>query len=407
MSRRFSLGLALVVSVIAGAGACADRTDQEVVVNAAGVHRLEIPVLTAHDLDLLFVIDNSPAMAPQRAKLLESYRRFIQVLEAARGGLPNVHIGVVTTDVGTRGAYDPGPGPSIGTGDGSCTADGDRGALRRAPSVDGNFLSDIVRPDGTRERNYTGSLADAFVQLADVGAAGCTYARPLEAMRRALVGNPANVGFLRRDAPLAVVLLTNGDDCSFGSASFVGDDLDRSRCTRDADALVPVDEYVAALRSIKSDPDRIVVLGGFAPPDQPACADTQPAARLAAFLGGFGSHGRTVSICEPELGDLVEPATYFIRTLAGPPCLGEPVLDVDPVTEGLQPDCASWYRYQDHGETVEEIIPACRGDEPGPCWRLYRDPQYCPFDAETVEFRHRLGFDASTRAVAILECVTR
>jgi hypothetical protein len=60
-------------------------------------------------------------------------------------------------------------------------------------------------PDGARERNYTGSLADAFVQLGDVGTAGCIYTRPLEAMRRALGDKPANAGFYRDDAALAVV----------------------------------------------------------------------------------------------------------------------------------------------------------------------------------------------------------
>src|SRR5262249_28936173 len=144
------------------------------------------------EIDLLFVIDDSPAIAPQRAKLLDNYRRFIETLGAFPGGLPDVHIGVVTADVGTRGAWDS-AGPAIGAGPGACTSEGDRGELRRAPGIDGNFLSDVARPDGTRERNYSGSLADAFARLADTGAAGCTYARPLEALRRALA-SPANDG---------------------------------------------------------------------------------------------------------------------------------------------------------------------------------------------------------------------
>jgi hypothetical protein len=402
MSLRLSLGLALVVI----AGACAEPASQDGPGITGAVTRLLIPMTSNHNLDLLFVIDNSPGIAPQRAKLLASYRRFIEVLEAFPGGLPDIHIGVVTTDLGTRGAYDPGPGPSIGTGDGSCTPDGDRGDLRRAAAVDGNFLSDILRPDGTHERNYTGSLADAFVQLADAGAAGCTYARPLEAMRRALAGNPANAGFLRDNAFLGVVLLTNDDDCSFGSASFTGNDLDRSRCTTDAGSLVAIDEYVAFLKSIKGDPNRVYVMGGFAPPGAPTCADVRPAPRLAALLDRFPDRSHAVSICEPDLGEVLGGIAQLPKVGLGAPCFSVPLLDVDPAADGLQADCASWYSYGDGGALVEELVPACRGDAPGPCWQIRHEPQLC-LDRELFDFRDPPRFGAGFEAEVIIECVSR
>jgi hypothetical protein len=405
MTRHLALALTLTpaLSFIAAA-ACTDTASHDGPAVTGGVARLEIPLTLDRDLDLLFVIDNSPGMAPHRARLLDDYRRFIAVLETLRGGPPDLHIGVITTDVGTRGAYDTGPGPSIGTGAGSCTSDGDRGELRRAAAIDGNFLSDVVAPDGSRARNYTGSLADAFVQLADVGAAGCTYARPLEAMRRAL-GNPANAGFRRDGAPLAVVLLTSDDDCSFGSSSFTGGVLDRSRCTTNAGALVAVDEYVASLASATSSPYDLFVLGGFAPPDQPACADVRPAARLDAFTDGFPDRSHVVSICEPDLSGLLSPFSAAPPPYSsGPPCFGVSLLDVDPVADGLQVECAAWYRYEADGELVEEPIPECLADEPGPCWQIRRDPS-C-IEGEVVDFRHRL-FPSGAGALAIIECVSR
>ncbi len=409
MSPRLSFGLSLAAAAALAttAASCTDEPDGPAGPGVtSGVTRIERPVARNREVDVLFVIDNSPGMASQRTKMLANYRRFMATLESHVGGLPDVHIGVVTTDLGTRAPGEIGPGRSVGTGAGSCTADGDRGELRRAPAVDGNFISDVLRPNGTRARNYTGSLADAFTQLADVGSAGCTYARPLEAARRALSGNPANGGFLRERASLMIVLLTNDEDCSFGSSLFVGDALDRSRCTTEAASLMPVSEYVASLKSLKADPSKLVVLGAFALPGAPACADVRPSARLDALVAGFPDRGQALSICEPDLGELVDYPVLIMSTL-GLPCFYEPLLDVDPVTEGLQVDCASWYTYRDGDALVEELFPYCRGDEPGPCWRIVFNPQHCSGSGEQVEFRDERLFGVDTEARVTIECVSR
>jgi len=392
--------------LVLAAGACTDSAGPAGPGITGAVARIEVPVNTSYELDLLFVIDNSPAMAPRRAQLIENYRRFIAALEAIPGGLPDLHIGVVTTDVGTRGAHDAGPGPTIGTGAGACTSDGERGNLRRLASADVPFLVDTARPDGSRERSFTGSLADAFAQLADVGAAGCTYARPLEAIRRALLGNPVNDGFLRPDADLAVVLLTSDDDCSFTEASFTGGTLDRARCQAGASGLVPVDEYARFLSALEPESRRVLVLGAFAQAGAPACADARPAARLTSLLGAFPLQSRSVSICEPDLSGALEPVRHPLRPLAGPPCFSAPLLDLDPAADGLQAECAAWYRYHDDGAAFEELLPVCRDGASAPCYRLYTDPQACP-TGEAVELRHRRGLGFATGARAILECVTR
>jgi hypothetical protein len=406
--RTLHLSLAAAAALATAAAACADEPDgPSGPAVTSSVTRLELPVTRNRELDLLFVIDNSPGMDSQRAKMLANYRRFMEALETYALGLPDLHIGVVTTDLGTRAPGEIGPGVSIGTGPGSCSADGDRGELRRAAAVGGNFISDILQFDGTRGRNYTGSLADAFAQLADVGSTGCTYARPLEAARRALTDNPANEGFLRRDAFLAVVLLTNDEDCSFGSSLFVGNTLDRSRCTTEAGSLLPVDEYVASLKSVKPDPNKVIVLGGYRPPAAPACADTRPSARLHAFLASFQSHSHTVSICEPDLSALMQLAALNVRYSLASPCFNAQLLDVDPVTDGLQAECASWYSYRDDdGVPTEEIIPACRGDAPGSCWKITRDPVSCfEWDSNMIEYRHQRRFGLDADALAIIECL--
>src|SRR6266542_1197579 len=82
---------------------CPDRTISEVNPQQGRVEYKDIPVTVNRDIDILF---------------------FINVLNTIEGGLPNVHLGVVTSDLGTKGADDATAGPSIGSGPGSCSGSG-------------------------------------------------------------------------------------------------------------------------------------------------------------------------------------------------------------------------------------------------------------------------------------------
>ena len=67
--------------------------------------------------------------------------------------------------------------------------------------------------------NYTGSIEDVFRCIAPLGDVGCAFEQPFGADARAgrrRDGTPPaeNQGFLRDDARLAIVMLTNEDDCS-------------------------------------------------------------------------------------------------------------------------------------------------------------------------------------------------
>src|SRR5262245_49842920 len=52
------------------------------------------------DVDILFMIDNSRSMLPLQQKLLTNFPIFMQTLQALPMGLPNVHIAVVSSDMG-------------------------------------------------------------------------------------------------------------------------------------------------------------------------------------------------------------------------------------------------------------------------------------------------------------------
>jgi hypothetical protein len=102
------------------------------------------------NLDILFVVDNSASMTEQQTSLAANFTRMIDVLEELDGPLPNLHIGVVSSDMGTSALMTP-PGPAIGViGQGGCTGYGDNGALHGGALVTGNHLR--RRSDGTRAR---------------------------------------------------------------------------------------------------------------------------------------------------------------------------------------------------------------------------------------------------------------
>jgi len=206
---------------------------------AVRVEVLSVPATVNKDVDVLFMVDDSPSTLDKTTNLRTSFPAFVNVLAGVPGGLPSLHIGVVTSDLGTKGASDAAPGPSIGAGPGACAGQGKAGNLQTQGTtlVTGNFISDIQNTDGSRTTNYTGTLSNAFSAIAAVGAAGCGFEQSLEAVKRALDSNPSNAGFLRPAANLVVVMLSDEDDCSMSHSSLMGTDpllgpLQSFRCTR-------------------------------------------------------------------------------------------------------------------------------------------------------------------------------
>ncbi len=398
---------------------------------------VEVPATPNRDLDLLFVVDDSPSMLDKQLNLTANFPSFLDRLQAVPGGLPNLHVGVVTTDMGTKASGSPMPGPSIGQiGQGGCGGTGKGGALQigNAP-VNGRFLVDEDAPAGGRTRNYTGTLADAFSAMARPGAGGCGFEQPLAAMRAALDNHAANAGFLRPEAMLGIVFLADEDDCSAKSTALFGPEtgalgpLQSFRCTRfgvtcaqggqtsDAmnvvgakaacapsattELLDDVAPYREFLRGLKPDDRRLAVTGILGPVDPvavelrpspgggpmlPSLAHSctyvgptgtevaDPAIRLGSFLDGFQGRSGLTSICERNLSTgLVQLAEVF-RKAIGSPCVEAQPADADPETTGLQTDCV----VEDVvGANVIEIESCERDPSARPCWRLEADPALC------------------------------
>jgi hypothetical protein len=393
----------------------------------------EITTLRAvqnHNLDILFVVDNSPSMTEQQQSLAANFTRMIDVLEQLDGGLPDLHIGVVTSDMGTS-SFSGLPAPSIGQiGLGGCTGNGDNGALHHASAaLTGSFISDIGLSDGTRQKNYTGALRDVFGQIALVGAGGCGFEQHLSAMRRSFT-NPANVGFIRPNANLAVVIIADEDDCSvLHPALFSADEdmfgpLTSYRCTRfgvecspddmttpgtkanceprkTSQLIEDVQPFVDALVAQKPDPRYVMVAaivgdpnpvkvelntmnGQVGPALIPSCRFAgpggeelaDPAVRLAAFLDAFPGRSTLTSICNADLSGALTQIGSTAKKLVGDPCLDSPTLADASEDPGLQPACEV-LDVRDSAPNEATIVPMCA---PGvtDCFEITPDLAACP-----------------------------
>jgi len=164
------------------------------------------------EIDILLVLDTSPAMQAHAGALARSLPRMVEALRTQRlkNLIPNVRIGVISADLGAGGysAY-------------GCKQGGDGARLQHNPLVAG--CNPPVQPwitytNGVTNIQYGSAdpierVKQALSCIGPLGASGCRFIQPLEAARRAL--DPKlnlNPGFIRKDAFLLVLFVSAGDD---------------------------------------------------------------------------------------------------------------------------------------------------------------------------------------------------
>lgn len=189
------------------------------------------------DVDILFVIDNSPSMAPKQRVLATAIPQFINTIDATGA---NYHVGIVTTDLGFNVPDGTATGKQFPNNPilACNTAAGDDGVLQNVPctsrGLQGEALAAcqslcpdsqygprggvryIAKQDGiTNVPTKTMGGVDigpqlAFQCLSLVGDTGCAIEQPLEAARRALDNHRTdNQGFNRNTSVLAVIFITD------------------------------------------------------------------------------------------------------------------------------------------------------------------------------------------------------
>jgi hypothetical protein len=392
----------------------------------------------AAKMDILVMVDNSFSMKPLQDKLNTSFAELMSALDALPGGAPDLHVGVISSDVGA-GVY----GADQVTG---CIYGGDQGKLQNAPRGDcvGVTLTDSFlslhgdATTGVPVTNYGAvPLARAFGCIAALGQGGCGFEQPFFSVMRALGidghggAPPMNAGFLRDDAYLAVVLVTNEDDCSAPLDSTLFDPtstqvsdplgpLTSYRCNRfghlckldghegppsltsaetyescrsnENGRLTKVADFVATLKDLKRDPARIffaavtgpsvpyvVKVGGASEVPQAAyvehsCTQTDgtfadPGVRLLEAVQGFGAQGVFQTICDDTLAPAMRQISEALAKPLLPPCVDVPAGG---------PGCTVIERWVDGAGKQAARVPSCDASAGvTPCFTLTDDAATC------------------------------
>jgi hypothetical protein len=261
----------LVFSFIFYSSCSLFQTNDEKKESENPVYIYNIPTSKTKAIDILFIIDNSLSLGHEQELFKSQFLALIHSLIETYGTLPDLHIGVTSTDLGTS-PYDV-PGCE--------TPNGDNGKLLKgtcANPTTNNYIVDvepagcnIERSDSNNEflctnsdctqancqieafmvdgvasepsglifvekdenncprcRNYTNEdIAQVFQCIAALGISGCGFEQPLEAMYKTFTEfHTENIGFFRENSYLSILFLTDEDDCSASESEIFNPDGD-------------------------------------------------------------------------------------------------------------------------------------------------------------------------------------
>jgi hypothetical protein len=406
------------------------------------------------NIDIVFVIDNSGSMQEEQANLARNFPVFMDELSGLQGA--DFQIASVSTDLGA----------GTGTPNQGCMAiGGDRGVFC---NVKGNDFCARCGVDVARGRflrtvnpNYAGNIRNVFTCMSTFGTGGCGYEHSIGALRAALLA-PENVGFVRPDAYLAFILLTDEDDCSappdsqMFSAVNPGQDFSL-RCALEAHScagvrntgtaavdvplascqaasdgqLLPIDQLARDIIAIKQDPSLIIAAGIFGWPlpgtedqaryqiagvpnlaSRPVCnvagqGSAIPGLRVKRFVDSFPNHS-TYSICQSDFSAAIREIARRIRVTVGDPCVTAPLIDINPATPALEADCSVTERKPLANNRFDEtVVPQCKGGETTPCWNLTAS-QSCSASGYQIDIDRKGTIlpEGTRQTIRCLTCLT-
>jgi len=253
--------LAIVAILLVG---CMDRdlTSMDPVVQS--VTLLEVTQPPSGKVDILVVVDNSGSMTEEQGALALNFPGLIQELMSPSSTEHNpvldLNVGVVSTDMGSAG-YELSTCNNGRLG----YAGGDDGCLRNSSSVagcDDMYPSFLHRGPDNAPTYALDQMGRDFACVATLGTGGCGFEQQMEAARRALVeqtgAGACNAGFLRNDSILAVLWVTDEEDCSIGEPGIADPTRDGElghpniRCYVHPEMLKPVAGMIDQLRALRS-----------------------------------------------------------------------------------------------------------------------------------------------------------
>jgi hypothetical protein len=253
-------------------------------------------------MDLLFVVDDSGSMEEEQSNLAVNFPKFVSVLDnfvTSAGDQLDYRIGITTTgrDVTYTIALPP-PFPPFPP----MTEHGSNGAFRNLPEC-GMTKSWIDWSDN--------DPSSEFACAAHVGTSGPSLEMPLNGVKMALtdrMDDGTNVGFLRDDALLALVILTDEDDCSREDDNFA---IASDSCDPSPPEVQPLTKYLDLLDTIKQARGRwaAAVIAGPGPSDcSSAFGQAGNAKRLHSFVDQAGDQAIFSSICAGDLTQALNDA---------------------------------------------------------------------------------------------------
>jgi hypothetical protein len=193
-------------------------------------------------MDLIFVVDDSGSMAEEQANLGTNFPMFASLLNSymiSTGETLDYRAAVTTTGVTASGTQVLPPPFSMSI-------------PFNQTGMDGRFrqVSGMTRPWVERTDP---NMATTFAQAANVGTSGPGLEMQLRAMELAIQPG-TNPGFLRDDALLGVIILTDEDDCSFRQSS--GITISGLEGCTTSPGIPAAADFLAPLDTVKGDRGR-------------------------------------------------------------------------------------------------------------------------------------------------------
>ena len=270
----------------------------------------------SNEVDILWIVDNSVSMVQEQAAVANGGVQFISRLEET--GM-DFHLGVITSDM-------------------------DLSNTNAATLVSG-YIS-----------NITPNYQSVFSQRVQVGTGGSDQEKGLDAARAALtppLTSTKNIGFLRDDASLAIIVLSDENDCSDGGA--LGPDSTGEECYTKYDRLEPIPDLVRDLKEIKRGSIGSFTFSGIIGPEAvDGCADAVPGKRYATAIQMIG--GVRANICDADYTSIMDSLgliaagvldTFPLENLADPTTIEVSVADADGVPFPEVQDATNGWTYEE------------------------------------------------------------
>jgi len=233
--------------------ACLSHPLKEVAYDKTQVEKQGVAIAVNKDVDIIFIIDNSGSMAEEQAFLSENFAAFVNVLEAP-DVKANYRMAITTTDNGNPRCPKADTTPEAGSfvlsscidrvavgdflfngqdpplnAESTCTdyCSWPDSELQIRPTTTDKDPSEKARPwlqniEGETNLPDGISTVEAFQCFGPQGISGCGFESHLESMYKALkradTEGDDQYGFLRDQAILSVVMVTDEADCSYAEA---------------------------------------------------------------------------------------------------------------------------------------------------------------------------------------------